>query len=75
MALELDIDVAGSERAGEAGQRFGGVTVFEGESERAFVAASEADETIGKLGEIFESCGGLIARFLDFSFLRVISCA
>ena len=66
MALQFDIDVAGSERAGEAGEGFGGVVVLQREGERAFVASGEAEQAVGELGEIFKRGGRLIARLRIF---------
>ena len=66
MALEFDVDVVGSEDAGEAGENFGGVFVLEAESERTFVASGEADQAFGEFGRNLRGGGGLVAGLADF---------
>ena len=67
MALEFHKYVACSERAGEAGQCFGGVPVLERESERTFIASGEAEQATGEFSEIFEGGGRLVAGLRIFS--------
>jgi hypothetical protein len=60
VALELDVDVVAAVEAGELfeeGAGCGFAAGGEGGSERAFIAASEAEEAFGILGEVVEGGG------------------